>query len=214
LPRDKIAPHLFEKRYPDFQMSKLAADIARYKAKGNSGHGLWLNPAVWAIAFYRLGNWINVAKPAWVIRMPAKIVSSLGNKFCEVFMEMRISPRADIGDGLYIGHIGGVHIHPDAVIGRNCDISHNVTIGVAALGRRGVPVLGDNVYVGTGATLVGNIRIGSGVKVGANTLVISNVPAGATVMCAPGRVILAPRTDWPSAEAFSENDAERQRVAL
>ena len=75
-------------------------------------------------------------------------------------------------------------------------------------------MLGDNVYVGTGATLVGNIRIGSGVKVGANTLVISNVPAGATVMCAPGRVILAPRTDWPSAEAFSENDAERQRVAL
>jgi serine O-acetyltransferase len=60
------------------------------------------------------------------------------------------------------------------------------------MGREGVPVLGDNVYVGTGATLVGQIRIGSGAKIAANTLVIDDVPEGATAMGVPGRVLLVP----------------------
>jgi serine O-acetyltransferase len=116
----------------------------------------------------------------------------LPNRFCEAFFAMGISPGASIGEGLYIGHIGGVIISQQAVIGKNCDISHRVTIGTSAMGREGTPVLGDNVYVGTGATLVGKIRIGSGAKIAANTLVIDDVPEGATVMGVPGRIFLAP----------------------
>ena len=105
---------------------------------------------------------------------------------------MGISPGASIGEGLYIGHIGGVIISQQAVIGRNCDISHRVTIGTSAMGREGAPVLGDNIYVGTGSTLVGKIRIGSGAKIAANTLVIDDVPEGATMMGVPGRILFAP----------------------
>ena len=86
------------------------------------------DPAVWSIACYRLGNWLNVSRPFLLIRLPLKVVSFLANKFCEVVMEMQISSRATIGEGLFIGHIGGVVIHPEAVIGRNCDIAHRVTI--------------------------------------------------------------------------------------
>ena len=173
-------------------MTKFSADLARYNEKGEYGKEVWLNPVVWALASYRLSNWVIVAKPSPLLSLPLKVLLFLTNKFCEVFMEMCISPAATIGEGLYIGHIGGVHISQYAVIGKNCDISHRVTIGVSAMGRKGVPVLGDDIYVGPGATLVGKIRIGNGAKVAANTLVIDDVPSGATVIGVPGRVMVAP----------------------
>ena len=173
-------------------MHEFAADIARYRAKGNSGKELWLNPAVWAIACYRLANWLNTSPPNVAVRLPLKVISFAATKWCEIFIEMHLDPCATIGGGLYISHIGGVHINPQAILGKNCDIAHRVTIGASGMGRKGAPVLGDEVYVGTGATLVGRIKVGSGAKIAANTLVISNVPEGATVMGVPGRVFPAP----------------------
>ena len=107
-------------------------------------------------------------------------------------MEMCIDAQATIGPGFYIGHIGGVHINPGAVLGMNCDVAHRVTIGTSALGRDGAPTVGDDVYIGTGATLIGKIRVGNGAKIAANSLIISNVPDGATVMGVPGRVVMRP----------------------
>jgi serine O-acetyltransferase len=190
-------------------VNKFSADVARYRAKGNHGKELWLNPAVWAIACYRLRNWVNVANPSMVIGGPLKLILFFANKFCEVFMEMCISPRASIGDGLYIGQIGGVHINPYAVIGRNCDIAHRVTIGMSAMGRQGAPELGDDVYVGPGATLIGNIRVGSGAKIAANTLVIDDVPDRATVMGVPGRIILGPPRAVQSPPLATAESADR-----
>jgi serine O-acetyltransferase len=173
-------------------MSKFSHDIARYRANGQSGKNLWLEPAVWAVATYRLGNWLHVKRPNILIRIPLKIVAFLAYKFCEVFMEMQISSEATIGEGLYIGHIGGVHINPEAVVGKNCDIAHRVTLGASAMGRKGAPVVGDEVYIGTGATLIGKIKVGDRAKIGANTLVIDNIPEGATVMGVPGRIMVFP----------------------
>jgi serine O-acetyltransferase len=173
-------------------MNEFSADVARYTSRGYRGKDLWLNPAVWSIGCYRLGNWLYVTKPPFLIRIPLKVISFFANKFCEVFMEMCIDPHASIGPGLYIGHIGGVHINPQAVLGSNCDLAHRVTIGTSAMGRQGAPVLGDDVYIGTGATLVGKIKVGNGAKIAANTLVISNIPDGATVMGVPGRIIMRP----------------------
>lgn len=190
-------------------MNKFAADIARYKSKGHSGKALWLNPVVWAIAFYRLRNWVNVVNPPWLVRIPVVGFCFLPNWFCEAFFSMAISPRASIGEGLYIGHVGGVIISPKAVIGTNCDISHRVTIGGAAMGRDGAPVLGDNIYIGTGATVVGKIRIGSGAKIAANTLVIDDVPAGATMMGVPGRILLVPPRSMQSYSAIVAKSTDR-----
>lgn len=174
-------------------MSAFAEDIARYRAKGYNGKDLWLHPAVWSIAAYRLSHWLYVDKPSPLLRMPLKLVAFVAVKFCVVFMEMDIDPQAKIGGGFYIGHIGGVHINPGAVLGTNCDLAHRVTIGASAMGRQGIPVLGNDVYVGTGAVLVGKIKVGDGAKIAANTLVMSNVPAGATVMGVPGRIIMRPK---------------------
>ena len=173
-------------------MSKFSEDIARYKSMGNTGKQLWLNPAVWALTIYRFGNWLYTENPPLLVRLPFKVVYFFAYMFSEVVMEMCLDPQAKIGGGLYMSHIGGVHINPQAIVGRNCDIAHRVTIGASAMGRQGAPVLGDNVYIGTGASLVGKIKIGSGAKIAANTLVITNVPEGATVMGVPGRIIMRP----------------------
>jgi serine O-acetyltransferase len=194
----------------EVRVNKFSADIARYKSKGHKGKALWLSPVIWAIAFYRLRNWVNVANPPWLLRIPLVGFCFLPNWFCESFFAMGISPRASIGEGLYIGHVGGVLISPHAVIGRDCDISHRVTIGSSAMGREGAPVLGDNIYIGTGATLVGKIRIGSGAKIAANTLVIDDVPEGATMMGVPGRVLLVPPRSIQSPSPVDKKSTDRQ----
>jgi serine O-acetyltransferase len=196
-------------------MNKFSADIAHYKANGDVGRDLWLNPVVWAIACYRTSKWVSEGRPFWLVRIPLRGFLFFANKFCEVFLQMGISPRATIGEGLYIGHIGGVIISQYAVIGKNCDISHRVTIGVAAMGRQGAPVIGDDVYIGTGATLIGNIRVGDGAKIAANTLVVDDVPDGATVMGVPGRVLIGPpriarSPSLAGARAPMESVSERQ----
>jgi serine O-acetyltransferase len=191
-------------------MNRFTEDLSRYLTRGYRGKDLWLNPAVWAIASYRLSNWLYVDKPIALIRIPLKLISFVVVKWCVVFMEMDLDPQATIGGGLYIGHIGGVHINPGAVLGRNCDVAHRVTIGASAMGRQGVPVVGDNVYIGTGATLVGKIKIGNGAKIAANTLVMSNIPAGATVMGVPGRIVM--RAQVPQ-QTLAEAEAAKPPLA-
>lgn len=190
-------------------MNKFSTDVARYREKGYHSREIWMNPAVWAIWSYRLGNWLYVGRPSPIVRVPLKLLFYATDLFCNVVMEMCIDPQANIGEGLYIGHIGGVHINPGATLGKNCDIAHRVTIGTSAMGRKGAPTLGDEVYVGTGAALIGKIKVGDGAKIAANTLVITNVPAGATVMGVPGRIIMRPPKPAPAVSAVVVENAEK-----
>jgi len=96
----------------------------------------------------------------------------------------------DIGPGFYISHFGGVVVNPEAIIGRNCNISQGVTIGQVNRGpRKGSPRIGDNVYIAPGAKLIGSIVVGTGSAVGANSVVTKDVPAGVTVAGVPSKVI-------------------------
>lgn len=95
-----------------------------------------------------------------------------------------------IGSGFYIGHPGGIVVNDRSVIGKNCNISQGVTLGQANRGRnKGTPTIGDNVYIGPGAKIVGAIKIGSNVAIGANCVVTTNIPDNAVVVGVPGRVI-------------------------
>ncbi|MDH4202552.1 MAG: serine O-acetyltransferase [Phycisphaerae bacterium] len=95
-----------------------------------------------------------------------------------------------IGSGFYIGHFGQIVVNRNAVIGKNCNISQGVTIGVANRGdRKGCPTIGDNVYIGPGAKLFGNINVGNNVAIGANCVVTKDIPDDAVVVGVPGRVI-------------------------
>lgn len=94
-----------------------------------------------------------------------------------------ISYRTQIGNGFYIGHFGNVVIHGDAIIGDNCNISQGITIGVSNAGlKAGVPKIGNNVFLGPGACIFGNIAIGHHVTIGANAVVTGDVPDYHTVL--------------------------------
>ena len=80
----------------------------------------------------------------------------------------------------------GTVFNAASVIGKNCTVLHNVTIGA---GRGGAPTLGDNVYVGAGALIIGGVKIGDNVKIGANCVVVEDIPANATVVMQKPRII-------------------------
>jgi serine O-acetyltransferase len=169
---------------------ELKRDLERYRQAEGSWTRVLTNTAVWGVACYRFGRWVYREDPPAPVRPALKAAYLVVNKLLEATTEMFLDVQAEIGEGLYIGHSGGTHINNEAVIGKDCDIGHQVTIGTSAMGRKGAPVIGDGVYVGAGAKVIGKIKIGDGAKIAANSLVMSNVPSGATVMGVPARVVM------------------------
>ena len=103
---------------------------------------------------------------------------------------IQIPARTNIGEGLYIGHLGRVVINPDAVLGKNINLSTGVTIGMENRGKRkGAPQISDNCWIGTNAVVVGNIKIGSDVLIAPLTYVNFDVPDHSIVIGNPGRII-------------------------
>lgn len=95
-----------------------------------------------------------------------------------------------IGKGFYIGHFGTIVVNINSLIGRNCNIAHNVTIGMANRGtRKGAPVLGDNIWIGTGSVIVGKVNIGDNVLIAPLSYVNFDIPANSIVLGNPARVI-------------------------
>lgn len=96
----------------------------------------------------------------------------------------------DIGEGFYIGHFGGIVVSSQAVIGKHCNISQGVTIGILNTGnKKGVPTIGDRVYIAPGAKIIGNIKVGNDAAIGANSVVVNDVPDHAIVVGIPARVV-------------------------
>jgi len=129
----------------------------------------------WAILVYRYGRWARGIKPR-ALSFPFKFVYLLLRTLIDILFGISLSVNCEIGAGFYIGHYGGIVVHGN--LGRHCSIGQGVTIGAKGAGKsNGWPQLGDNVYVGAGAKIVGAIRIGSDVVIGANTVVVKDVPA-------------------------------------
>lgn len=121
--------------------------------------------------------------------MPLKFGYRVLHKGVEVAAGISVPASVDIGPGLYIGHFGQVIVHPDTRAGRNLSIGQGVTLGTRGGGTSGAPVLGDDVYIGVGAKILGPVHIGDGARIGANAVVLDDVPAGATAVGIPARVV-------------------------
>lgn len=102
----------------------------------------------------------------------------------------QIPVTTDIGKGFYIGHFGTIVINNNAKIGKNCNIAHSTTIGQTNRGElKGSPTIGDKVWIGTGAVIVGNITIGSNCLIAPNAFVNMNVPNNSLVIGNPAKII-------------------------
>jgi serine O-acetyltransferase len=149
----------------------------------------------WIIAgeSFRYNFWLRTCQYAgsgrW-LKYTVYPVARLMHRHLSYRLGIFIPPGTRIGSGFYIGHPGGIVVNRNSVIGKNCNISHGVTLGQANRGRnRGCPTVGDNVYIGPGAVIVGKVRIGNNVAVGANCVVTRDVPDNSVVVGVPGRVI-------------------------
>ena len=117
----------------------------------------------------------------------ARLISQLARFFTGI----EIHPGATLGAGILIDHGMGVVIGETAQIGNRVTIYHGTTLGGTGKdkGRKRHPTVGDNVVIGAGAKVLGNINIGSNSKIGSNSVVINDVPKGATVVGIPGKVV-------------------------
>jgi serine O-acetyltransferase len=98
----------------------------------------------------------------------------------------QISPYASIGKGLYIGHFGTVIVGNEVVIGNNVNLSPNVVIGHSNRGEKtGSPTIGNDVWIGSGSIIVGNIKIGDDVLIAPNSYVNIDVPSHSIVIGNP-----------------------------
>jgi serine O-acetyltransferase len=133
-----------------------------------------------AVLSYRLARWLHRRH----LRLPAALLSYVSS----VITGAQISPRASIGKGFVIYHPHGIVIGADAVVGDDCTLVHANVIG-QHYGGGDRAVIGDRLFAGTGAKILGRVTIGNNVRIGANAVVITSLPDRVTVAGNPARVL-------------------------
>jgi len=167
-------------------LSTLIADFRiifeRDPAARNGLEVLLCYPGLQALLFHRVSHWLhNLGLP---------LVPRLTSHLARFLTGIEIHPGANIGRGVFIDHGMGVVIGETAIVGNYCLIYQGVTLGGTGKesGKRH-PTLGENVVVGGGAKVLGNIQIGNNVRIGAGSVVLRDVPSDCTVVGVPGRVV-------------------------
>lgn len=134
-----------------------------------------------AISFYRVEHWL------WKRKVP--ILPSIIHNLIFLIFNSHIPASCTIGKGTRFAYGGmGVVIHASCKIGDDCIIGTNVTIGGRS-GKPNPPIVGNNVYISTGAKVLGDIKIEDNVIVGANAVVIKDVPRNAVIAGVPSKII-------------------------
>ena len=140
-----------------------------------------LYPGLHAIIAYRMAHYL--------LNKKIPFIPDLISKVARFITGIEIHPGAQIGRGFFVDHGMGVVIGETSVVGENVTLFQGVTLGGTGkeIGKRH-PTLGDNIVVGAGAKILGNITIGSNSYVGANAVVLKSVPENTTVVGVPGQI--------------------------
>jgi serine O-acetyltransferase len=163
---------------------KDAKSIAkRDPAARNAVEVFLLYPGVHALIYHKISAFFYRHKLFFMARWVSQIASRRTG--------IEIHPGAQIGDGLFIDHGKGVVIGETAVIGNNCTIYHQVTLGGTGRQKHSKrhPTVGDNVLIGAGAKVLGPVTIGNNAMIGAGSVVLDDVPDNSTVTGMKARVI-------------------------
>jgi serine O-acetyltransferase len=180
----------------------IQAVFAHDPAAVNTLEVLLAYPGFHARQFHRLAHTLY----RWGIPFLPRLISHI-SRFCT---GIEIHPGAKIGEGFFIDHGMGVVIGETAEIGDNVLLYQGVTLGGTSLQKaKRHPTLGNNVVVGVGAKLIGDITIGENSKIGAGSVVVTSVPANATVVGVPGRVVAIRNPDTDTVERLPDPVGER-----
>ncbi|WP_419494599.1 serine acetyltransferase [Chryseobacterium bernardetii] len=167
------------------EYTAIQKDFYRESGKWLSTFGIWkkcINPNLHYLYLFRKAQ-----------KHQKKTISGVFWKFLlrhyQIKYGFQIYPETQIGEGLYLGHWGALVINPKAKIGKNCNIAQGVTIGQQNRGKNeGYPVIGDEVWIGPNAVIVGSVSIGNNVLIAPNSYVNFDVPENSMVMGNPGKI--------------------------
>lgn len=161
-------------------------DYKKYKKYGGNFFTIvFFTQSFWAILQYRIAHSVyNLPVP--ILKHFLQIFCLIWQKMIEILTGISIPSSVKIGHSFYIGHFGGIILNAKTVIGNNCNISQGVTIGVSGIGeKRGVPSIGNDVYIAANVVIAGNIIVGNNVLIGACSLVNSNVSNNSVMLGVP-----------------------------
>jgi serine O-acetyltransferase len=147
------------------------------------------NYGLQALLSYRLGRWLLCARRRyllWPLLPVCWPIYYLLSRAAWMAYDIRLELSADIGPGLYIGHFGAIRLR-HCRIGANCSIGHLTDISAATDGMG--PVIGERVWIGAHARIVGPYRIGSDATVGAGSIIHGDVPPGVLCVGNPARLL-------------------------
>lgn len=188
------------------ELFTLVASDVRAKAEWNYERSDWqaflktlVTDGTFAMILYRLMQWAGKRR-----LVPAEM---LFNRLNSILNNCVIGRGAQFGPAFVLIHATGVVINGGVTGGRGVRVEHQVTIGAD---RRLVPTIGDDVFVGAGAKVIGGVHIGDRARIGANAVVIADVPSDATAVGVPARVVrVSPPHPFTSAPELAAIGAER-----
>ena len=152
--------------------------------------GNWGSQGFWVLVVYRFGRWRYLVRPT-ILRKFLSFVYRILFKLVQILTGVELPCEAEVGDNFTIDHFGGIIVSGFAKLGNNCRIRDGVVIGLRRIDDKRAPVVGNNVDIGSGAKLLGAIRIGNNVLIGANAVVLCNVPDDCIAVGVPA--IVKPR---------------------
>lgn len=155
------------------------ADLYRYDGERKFLFGYWKNYGFRYTYFLRLTATAKGISYVFLKLLLKRMTEKYGYE---------ISEKTKIGKGLALMHLGGIAINHLAEIGDNCTIYQGVTIGGAVGKRKGAPKIGNKVWIGPNAVVVGDITIGNNVLIAGNSFVNFDIPSNSLVVGNPGKI--------------------------
>jgi serine O-acetyltransferase len=152
--------------------------------------GKWGAQGFWVMVVYRFGRWRYGVRPL-ILRKLCSLIYRILFKIVQIMTGTELPCEAVVGRNFVIDHFGGIIISGYASFGDNCRIRDGVVIGLRRVQEKAAPTIGNNVDIGTGAKLLGPIRIGDNVVIGANAVVLCDVPDNSIAVGVPA--IVKPR---------------------
>lgn len=169
-------------KLPGSRKSLLSDLRADYRRHGGTLRSL----PFWAISTYRLGNWFETLPRPF--RYVGGKIYGLLLLWVEITTGILLNREARIGRDFHLVHSGNIKIHPGTVIGDRVGVMQDVTIGTTPE-RNGAPHIGNDVFIGAGAKILGPVKIGDRARIAANSLVISDVPPDTTAIGVPAKIM-------------------------
>jgi serine O-acetyltransferase len=160
---------------------EIRQDLATYE-------GEWSAQGFWVMIVYRYGRWRYTISNA-LIRKPFSLLYHCLYKLVQILTGVELPCEVPVGKKFRIDHFGDIIISGYASFGDNCIIRNGVTIGLKNIEEKAAPSIGNNVNIGAGAKILGNITVGDNVDIGANAVVLNPVPDDSIAVGIPARIL-------------------------